>query len=360
MKKTFASCLVMVLFLYSLLMLSACSNHSAGGSNLNLLGEDEKIISISGGDYMVCALTDQGNCYVAGQSATEDYNFGLEDYQAYNDYFDLFHPDRFVQIYDKGDAESISMSYSGGCIITKDHNVYLFLNHSDFDDYATPRLFCSDCVDAQIGWLDDSISLLRSNGDFGYVPIDSPDDFRLIGKNVSKFKFATDKNNNTTLFVLTNNHQLYMFNSEEVLEDQNDFIEDVIDFDVQSSTGCLVLSIINSDHNAYHSALEESWCFNRAKIQSNLKLIGSNVSSVVSYDAGTVMKDSDGKVRIYGSDIKNQFEEAYTGESVFQNKTVKDVCSTYTTLTVLTNDNQLNRFGYTLNDGVVAITPELR
>ena len=289
---------------------------------LNYLGTDENIVDLSGGDYMLCAVTDRGNCYVSGQSVTEESNYGLKDYDTFNKEFDILNPDKFVEIYDGGDAVSVNMNSMGGCIFTKKHDMYLFLNNNDSNDYKTPKYFCSNCVDAKITRFN-VIYLLQANGDFGYAEIDSPEVFHLICQDVRKFRYKVYENS-FIFYILTNDNRLYAFDPNEKTKSPTECRDNVLDFDFLSpSTERDVLSVLDTDHNAYHCTYTDMWEFNADKLLKGLHKIGSDITSVQSYDLGTVMRDNNGKMRLFGSDMDTR-HTVFFGEEVFQNENIKE------------------------------------
>lgn len=161
-------------------------------ARLTLMPADAEIVDVSGYDLFSrsAVVTADGNCYFRG-IATLTENYGINDIEAYEDRASgsLFGDglDRFVQIYDGGDAVRIRLSASGGVIVTENNEIYVFANGQG--RYETPAYFAKGYTD---GYLYDkrTVYLLSENGDLCCSDIiSSPEEITVIEKNITKFKW---------------------------------------------------------------------------------------------------------------------------------------------------------------------------
>ena len=288
--------------------------------------------------YTIGLVTQEGNCYVKGSLSDEE-NYGVDkvppSWLLLNDY---------LKIYDKCDAEAIDLTAEGGTIITRTHDVYLFLNRQE--KYHVPTLLTSGYTQA-CAWDQSHIYLLTESHDFGYVSSDNPDAFHLIMTNVEKFVIEQKTaEQGAVALVLTNNHQLFVLEGDNIKPDEH--IDHIIDFDVLCPhIGLSVISLLRDDHHAFCIIGDNELSYETLSDQSLYQECGSEINSVESYNRGIAMKDYRDRVFLYGDDFhfKNTTLPNYDfhGECVFT-----DVSSVYGgdyNLIVINNSAQFTVYG---------------
>lgn len=311
----------------------------ADTTKLVYMDEDEKFVDIGRGYNMLCAVSDQGNCYVNGMRAEKNTNFGLEDYITFNH----ASPEKWVQIYGNEDAVSVDMfsDCGGGCIFTANHDVYLFLNGSEA--YRTPTYLCSGYVSADK--IDNTaLFLLSEKNELVQCSFSDPTDCYVIGKNVKKFRLG--KQNDITIFALTEDNKLFILKNGEELTAQTPYIDHIIDFDfyLTSSQYC-VLSLLTDDHMAFGVMGNYELSYEVLSNEDIRIPYDIDIVSVTSYSGGIAMLDKNADVKIYGTQITNSSGGwDFRGESVFHN--VSSVCGDSQSLCVIKKDGSLLKFGH--------------
>lgn len=318
-------------------------------SGLVYLDKNEQIKYFDSEWKTLSVVSETGNCYITGERLTNEKNYGIENIRKYNN-----HPlNQYVQIYDKGDAVSMNINQYGGTIITKTNDVYVFLNGND--SYRTPTYLCSGYTEAVLG--DESkIYLLSKNGNFGYVTVDKPDDFSLIGQNVTAFKVEYKKSPDS-IFVLTKNHNLYILKPNETIQSSQNHIDNILDFDVLVPHGNLcVFSIVDDKRDAYVFMRDCELTYDNFSNISLFQKAGKNISSVTSYDSGIAMMYENGDVALYGSDFDESPDNIeFTGEIVFSD--VKAAFGGYKNLVLIKSNGEFNYYGKLPDDVRIRITP---
>lgn len=282
-------------------------------SGLIFIGEDERIVYFSSSFKQMAVVSDKGNCYLRGQSLTEEQNFGFDKIRQYNNN-DLWNMDKYAELYDKGDAVSIDINSYGGTIVTKTNDVYIFVNGDE--SFRTPAHFCSGYSRALLGG-GKRVYLLSENGRLGYVTLDKPDDFTLIGENVSSFN-VVERNSPDSVFVLTNEHRLYILEPDEKIENNVKYIEKTVDFDILLyGINTCILSIVDEKQDAYLFMHDSGLTYDNFADKDLFQKTGENISSVTSYGEGIAMINNNGDLALYGSDAAGLPENQFSGEVVF-------------------------------------------
>lgn len=276
-------------------MFSGCSLFKM--SEITLKPENEEILDCSISDTKVAVLTETGNVYLDG-----------------------------IKLYDKKDAVSVDLSSTGGCIVTEQSDIYVYadypMKHRQLD------YLCSGYSKAYLAG--DDVYLLADDGKFGFVNLDQPDDFIVLGSDVVDFDIEYSEGTSPygVYFALNAENRLYVSDLEKPLSSSKTYMDDVIS--VNAISFCMALSgdknekkyieisFIDSDHHAYwyEGDLDES--LSKITDKSNYTLAGSNIQSAVAYSRGIAMLDSKGDASIYGHDF-NYFglEGFLTGEVLF-------------------------------------------
>lgn len=310
-------------------------------SGLIFMGEDERIVYFSSFFKQMAVVSDKGNCYLRGQSLTEEQNFGFDKIRQYNNN-DLWNMDKYAELYDKGDAVSIDINSYGGTIVTKTNDVYIFVNGNE--SFKTPAYFCSGYSRALLGG-GERVYLLWENGKLGYVTLDKPDDFTLIGEDVSSFK-VVERNRSDSVFALTNDHRLYILKPDEKIENSIKYIEKTVDFDILLyGMNTSILSIIDENQDAYLFMHDSGLAYDDFADKDLFQKTGENISSVTSYGEGIAMITENGDLALYGSDAAGLPENQFSGEVVFTD--VKAVFGGTSALEIITANGETAFYGTT-------------
>lgn len=312
---------------------------------------NEEITFLSAHNSTVAAVTDIGNVYVKGD-VSHELRYGVDRFRQ----FLIRNSDTFVKIYDKNDAITVNLSEDGGCIITKQSDVYVFINSSE--KYQTPTYLCSGYNKAYLA--DDNIYLLNSNGEYGFISIEKPDIFNLLCKDVVDFDIEYS---NSELypygisFVLTKNNHLYVSDLKKAINDTEAYIEDVAGFN--SIAFCadylndnkmkkyIEISIVNRKGEAfwYEGDLDEN--YDRIVDQTNYVKVGNDVSIVASYPRGCAMLDDKHQVSLYGYDFGH--EDFISGQILFYD--VMNIFSSSSNLILLYQNGDIDYFGFNASTG---------
>ena len=319
MKRIFSKWYIIIMLI--VVLLSGCSSESV------VMSDKETIIQLSSNNFWIGAVSNTRNCYIRGSHLFNPFYYGVIDLKEFNS----TKGKEFVCIYDKGDAEFISLSNNGGCITTINGDVYLFLNGTDGSDppvfendellYRTPELFVSGYHYAELSNGEGIVYLLTEDNDLGYVTIDSPNEFHLLCSNVEKFKENTSSFR-TLLIVLTTDNRLIILNSEDMYSTKLECFENILDFDIfrDGKSDRPSLIVLDENHDTYIGLDNYLSSFDSLDVNNYYKKIGEGIVSVTAYDRGVAMLDDDGSVSLYGSDLSSgQYSQIYNGEVVFTN-----------------------------------------
>lgn len=327
--------LTLLLIFLTLICFGACS--------LNVISANEKIVNSSADSSNVCAVTDSGNVYFLGTDVYNERRNGIDNPSAFN-LNNTFYGEQFVCIYDKGNAKKVNYSTYGGTILTRDNEIYLFLNEEG-ENYQTVEFLCSGYVDAQL-YKEHMIYVLSDNGEFGYITVDYPDIFHPIASNIENFKIRSSKLD-TIALVLSSDNNLYIFDLLDGFDSKSKHFENVIDFDfIDSSYTQSVFSLVNSNYEAY-VCVGDFKCSYDGISNEGLKAVGTGIDSVISYGQGVAMLDTDDNLLIYGSDLSSfdykDFDYVYKGETVLRD--IQTICGSTKCLCVVTTEGEFTRYG---------------
>lgn len=316
---------------------------------LKYMGENESIVYFDSEWNTYSVVSSDGNCYITGERLTNDKNYGIDNVRKYNN-----HPiNRYVRIYDRGDAAFISINQFGGAIITNTDDVYVFLNNSKID--KTPTLICSGYSNAVVGD-NERIYLLSKTGEFGYVTADNPNEFLLIGTNVTSFN-VVNKGSVDSVFALTGDHRLYILEPDENIDNNKKYINNIYDFDVLVPHSDLcVLSVIDNKKDAYILMRNNDVTYDNFSDIHQFQKTGENVYSVTSYDRGVAMMYDNGDVALYGSDFEIPDNLEFHGDVLFSN--TKEVFGGYNSLVLIDSNEKTNYYGRTPDEKNIEITPK--
>lgn len=320
-----------LIFAVLMVLLSGCQT-----DNTVYFDESESIKQADSFWYTTAIVSNSGNCYVKG-NLTQSINYGVKDVPP-----SLLMKNGFIRLYDKGDAADINITSIGGCIITESNDVYVFLNKSA--DYAVPTYLCSGYTQACI-WDDTHIYLLSDKGEFGYISLDNPGSFTKIAHNIKKFRIEVKEKTDPTIFVLSENEKLYILDCNEEFNENENFIDNVIEFDLLvPHTKLSILSILTKEHDAFCRFGDYSLNYEGINERSFEK-IGENISSVTSYGKGVAMIDKQGRASLYGYGFNSNSDsgEFFDSEVVFEN--VKAVFGGDYYLIVIMSDDTYLYFG---------------
>lgn len=301
-------------------------NISYGYNELTLLSDSEEVVqsdSISGS--CISAVTSlKGNCYIRGDSFTEDENFGVENVAQFNNRFNRLsvfncHPsyieDSFVLIYDGNDAHKIKLSQYGGTIITQNDDVYLFVNRNEA--FRVPTFLCTGYIDAYL-FDSETVFLIAKNGDWGYIFVDSPSDFHSLGHNVKKFKLEEMSG---LWYILTNNNTLYKMNSTVGTPELLTCLEGVLDFDIcfleYNRVNKTSFAYIDESHKPHYCCENGEITIEQMRSAPELNY-NTEAVSVASYGKGIVVLDNNGYTSAFGKSIS-----LFDDETLFENQLLK-------------------------------------
>ena len=320
--------------------------------NIKHMEDGDTIKDSSSRDYTSAFVTDSGKCYVNGV-VDVNRNYGVANPSIIQNF-----NEGYIEIYDKGDAETISISDKGGCIITNSGEVYVFCN--ELKGYKTPVYLCSGYKQAYLA--DETlVYLLSENNELGYISIEYPNDFVKIGDDIKRFKIGTDRENDylPSVLSLSENGDLYITSYRQRISESAKIIDNVSDFDfVMPNLDTSVLSVLTKDHEAL--CLKGEYPLNyEGIIQESFKKVGENITDVISYEHGVAMMDDHNNLYLYGYGFKDgsDYGDFFSGEKVFSD--VKAVYGGDIFLIVVWNDNSFTYYGKHLDKlGYTRITKD--
>lgn len=326
---------ICVVILFSIVLsLSGCSFLY---SSLELYENTSLVTASSTTQSTTAIVTEEGDCYIRGY-VSEDLPYGVSDISAYqmryNNIFDPFAPDRFVRIYNQHDAKNIILSGEGGCIITKQNALLVFSNN--FAEYTYPTYFCNNIIYAKL--VADRVYVLNTDHSFGYYEIASPDQFVQLRAGVKKF---ISSNADSSLWLLTENGVLEMYEDINNLEEKSHSIDDISCFDMI----CFDYSP-RLPHNGYSLAYMTNggkiFCYRGygfpiEEKKNEVKEIRATGESVAAYSEGIIVLNQ-GSALIFGKDIYRD----YAFDGVVLADDVIDISADMSTLNVTTTDQFLS------------------
>lgn len=265
---------------------------------LNFMNDDLTVTKASQyGDCHVL-IGEDGNCYIRNGWIDKKNPWGLKNPRAYAMFIDFTFPfskklDRFVRMYDGGNAETVVLSYNGGIILTKNREALLFYGT---DDYQTPSLFARNILDAKL--VDDRVYLVTSQGEFGYCSIEDNQQFYKILENVQSFE-ETEK-----LFMVHTEKNELLISDDTFTEDQfSQRISDVAAYSFMC-VNCLrdhdiVCCFVTTDGNCWYQRVGKS-LLNQFRESSSYDKIAESIVQVSACSQGVLMLDSNQNARMYG------------------------------------------------------------
>lgn len=332
-------------------ILCSCSNQHSF-SDLHFLNSEEKIQTVCSISHrnITALTTDGGNCYIRGTNFDNHNNYGVENVEQFNSRFDSpfdnVSGDDYVMIYDKGNASKISVSEYGGIIITNDNCMYVFVNGNSY--YRLPLLFDENCTDGYL-YDSDTIYLLKENGDFGYVDINSPKHFNIIGKDIIKFRFQqiTHFHGDITdnIFLLNKDGQLFITDNKQCVTNDVKFIPNVADFEVCNNSNAAYLTkdgaLWYCDY--YNSDIDIDYLMDNSKIQ---ELHQNDIKSFSLYSGGIVFLYDNGNVYIHGYDFDYDIERDSIHDQLFAAH-CRNISSGLNNISLIDYDGRLSFYGTT-------------
>lgn len=322
---------------------------------LDYMNSNEHIVFCSKNwRYTMAVVSDRGNVYLNSGRLEESQNFGIEDTHKFN----CHNPKKYVEIYSKENAQVVSLTNYGGTIITNQKDVYIFQNGNS--QYRTPTYILTGYSQAML-WDNDTLYLLSDSGDFGYIHIDKPDDFRIIKSNVKKFVIA-EKGKETMAFVLSNNERLYFLKQAELMDNNENYIDGIVDFDILvPHSQLLIFSCLNTHSEASFLMGDYDLSFDDLNNSHyHFTKTGDNMVSVVSYGRGIAMLDNSHRVYLYGNDLDGSGDGwsfspdlEFKGDQIAEN--VDSVFGGYLNLDIIKQDGEFIYYGLTADQTYNAI-----
>ena len=319
--------------------------------DLSFMNDNVSINSVSVSGWSVLAVGDNGNVYYFGGDVDENFSNGFPvDLSNEIEMSNLLQGRKFIRMYDRGDAKKTYITTYGGAVLTHQNEVYLFLNNNT-DQYRTPTLFCSGYTDIEL--FHDTAYLLSENGELGYISIKEPNVFNSLVKRVRKFRIAVNKQGRVVIFVLTNNNDLYVYDTTEPFVEDTEHFEDILDFDFcEGKTDFQVLALLNTQRKAVYYILDwDELSYEAIQLHSG-ETIGENINEIVAYGTGVAMLDDDNNLYLYGGDLGQDYKRMFTGQQVMRNVSV--VSGSSDTLFTVKTNREYQFFG---NNGDNTYTP---
>lgn len=266
--------------------------------NLELLDEKTQKISYASFcfDDETAIVTEDGNCYVRGSIARVPAILGVEKQKQYENRYNKFQENRFVKMYDKGDAEKIELSPDGGTIKTKNGDLLLFT--PVIEGYGYPKLFLQDVNEGKL--YGDKVYATLSNGSFGRVSLTDNSKFTKICDDAKKF-ICLGKG---LVVVLKNDGDLYLHNDENPeLKLVRDNVEDFEICGVEIDTGKApryTCAILSKDHTAsFHSEM----CFSLEDFfEKEFEDVGKAID-IAAFNRGILIVNESGQAMVFGNEI---------------------------------------------------------
>jgi len=319
-------------------------------SSLVFYDDSVRIIASSNSTRDITAIvTEEGNCYIRG-FLHEDSCYGVQDVttytKRYNNIFDPSAPDRFVQIYDQGDAKDIILSEEGGCIVTNQNKLLIFSNNCV--QYTYPTYFCDNIISAKL--VEDMVYILNTDHCFGYYEINSPGQFVQLRSNIQKFILP---NGDTSLWLHTADGVLEMYESIDNLSEATHSIDDIFCFDVMcfysapslQNAGYSFAFINNKGEIFYY----RGYGFPIEEKKNEVKIIQDKGESVATYSNGAIVLDQC-RASLYGEDIFG--DKTYEGLVLADD--VIDISSGMSSLNIASED-RFQAFGILPSSTTISI-----
>ena len=348
MRNRFFECIVCASI--GMLLLLACTYPIlVGNHDLVFLPEDAIVTSVATHMEMTAVVTAEGNCFLRGPLVSDEIPFGVTDIPAYCSQYSTLNLDkanRLVQIYSGGDAETISLSDTGGTIISRTQELYLF---SDAAPYRTPQFFCTGVIAAKL--YRDRVFVLTTDNTLGYYEITKPSEFVALKTAVTEF-IITDLDGR--LWYLTDGGELWTSEPAKTIDTGICLFANVLRFDVLCTNHYpdildpeYVLCYMVEDGSVY------SYSGNGLPTQETVKQIVtvSSIADVYTYAGGIILLDDEDNATVYGNELVGN--KKYDG--VMLAPKVRNISTSSLCINIVTEQKKLLSCGHLPNSSLVCI-----
>lgn len=318
---------------------------------------DSAIISVAQiSDSETAVVSQSGNCYIrAHVNDIGRHRRGIKNERAYtrifNNPFSIKRRNSFVEIYKNGDAKSVNLTYSGGAIVTKSNEIYVFSSYSQ--QYYTPVKIsvsgkAANTLDESVFYIDNDNAFCRYYLEDGKT--------EQIAESISDFYLSELTNE---IVLLSNSGELSVIQlSESVLQESEKLFSDVKAFSVYATYKAshfieAVVGVLRTDGSVdiigegllYHSVYDT---LTHAEPQTVITPDEKDdIVDIALYEHGYVTLDSSGSAYVTGRDFP--FEKAvYSNEKLSDNVTA--VVSNANAVCLGKNDGTVDLVGH-LPDG---------
>ena len=261
--------------------------------------KNEKVIGGSVRRGNAALIDEAGNCYIR----TTGDPLGLTGKLAkqYKRRFNVLKENTFVRIYDREDAQSVTLFDGGGTIVSTTGVCYLFTN--GYDTYAIPTAFCTH-VKKAVGRRE-RLYVLTDGNAFGWYSIADNSSFSLLLDDVEDFSLFTFTD---AIMVLRKNGDLLLYSSEK----NGDAITLMVNvrqfsWDDEWINGGYVL-LFGGIYNDGSPFLYEAYAADQNAIVDTVKTALPRRLDVLSdavsvYGRGFLVRAKDGRVLYYGREL---------------------------------------------------------
>lgn len=266
--------------------------------------------------HMNAVVSESGNVYVRGALLPDDATYGIpnvKEYQAQFQSLNFEKTDRFVQIYNAGDARAVMLSNNGGAIITDNNEVFVFC---ELDNYRLPTFLCTDATHAELDGT--KVYLLNDKGNFGYIELSSPDSRNTVLEGIKSF-CITDQDH--SIWVLNEEHELWVYLCGDLTSDPILCYSDVLGFDAVSTISFskpnprYQIGIVALNGTAYYY---DAWELPSADSTGSFTPLPIDcVRDITVYSHGVVVLDQEDNARAFGDGLLS--DRIYNGEVIIEN-----------------------------------------
>lgn len=265
---------------------------------------------------MNAVVSEAGNVYVRGALWSDDTTYGIPNVKEYKAQFRSLNfekTDRFVQIYNAGDANTVILSNNGGIIITDINEAFVFC---ELENYRLPTFLCADAAHAK---LDGSkVYLLNDEGSFGYIDLSFPEDRIQILEGIQSF-CITDQDH--SIWILNDKNELWVFVDGDLSDPPVLCSTEVMDFDASSTTSYsrsearYQIGIAKLDGTVSYY---DDWGLPSADSMGAFTPLPIDcVLNITVYSHGVIVLDQEGNARAFGHDLLS--DRIYNGEVIIKN-----------------------------------------
>lgn len=308
---------------------------------LRLYNDKDKVIFSDLYSRRSAIVTENGCVYVNGEKNDASYRvLGIKKIRRFENLFNFFKENSFVCIYDSGDASEVYLSYSGGAIITKNNEAYIFCSSSE--EYYIPKLFMKN-VKCAIP-VDECVYILTVDGTFGFCRLENPAGFVPLMKSIISFKVMTDSNE---IITLSETGQLsvaeygegFAGSFDEMINDVSGF--SAVQYHIDAPT--VSVGIVDRNGNLLRYDMVGSFSVSKA-LSSQPEELGKNIKMVAVYSDGTVAINQNRDLIVYGKDFGFD-DRIFNGEVLCKN--CRSVSSSSDKVIVVKSDGTISCYGYT-------------